>query len=113
MKLGAVNSIDEVWFWLQHGMVPEFWHEESQNIPVNTTLLFGSKALLAAAKGQLDATELPGHFMRWNQIVGGVRLRQRRLHKADCRADKKIAEHFKYGVRQHCHKNKHTFMPFG
>lgn len=107
-KLSEVNSIPDVWFWLQHGLIPELWHEEARSKPVNTTLLFGNKAQLAAAKGGLEATEKPGHFMRWNQVIGGVRLRQRRLHQAGCRAGA-VADRFD----QKCHKKYDSVMPFG
>lgn len=107
--LGEVNDIPDVWFWLQHGLVPELWHEEHASSPVDTTMLFGSKAVLASAKSALSPADKPGHFMRWNQVIGGVRLRQRRLHVADCRADNRIANAF----NQRCHKNHDSVVPFG
>lgn len=108
IKLSEVNSIPDVWFWLQHGLIPELWHEEARSNPVNTTLLFGDAALLKSVKGNLKATEKPGHFMRWNQVIGGVRLRQRRLHVAGCRAGK-VSDRFD----QKCHKRHDSVMPFG
>jgi len=84
------------------------WHEEPRSNPVNTTLLFGSKQRLDYVRGSLDATEKPGHFMRWNQVIGGVRLRQRRLTQHGCRAGT-ISNRFDLT----CHKKYESIMPFG
>jgi len=109
IKLSEVNQISDVWFWLQHGMVPELWHEEARHSAVNATLLFGTKEVLAGVKSGLNAAEKPGSLMRWNQIIGGVRLRQRRLHEGDCRAAAAISGQF----HQRCHEKKESVMPFG
>jgi hypothetical protein len=109
ITLSDVNSIPEVWFWLQHGMIPQLWHEEARHLPVNTTLLFGTKYMLDAAEGRMDAAEKPGHFLRWNQVIGGVRLRQRRLSMDECRADSRISSLF----NQRCHNKHESIMPFG
>lgn len=112
IRLTEVNSIDDVWFWLQHGMVPELWHEESRNIPVNTALIFGNRSVLDAITGALNPAKKPGNLMRWNQVIGGVRLRQRRLEKAECRADARITRFF--NKTDDCHKySKQSVMPFG
>jgi len=109
LKLKEVNRIPDVWFWLQHGLVPTLWHEELNSLPVNTTLLFGNADVLAGVRSGLDASNKPGHFLRWNQVIGGIRLRQRRLHMADCRADNRVSDQFE----QRCHKKTESVMPFG
>lgn len=108
MKLEEVNSIADVWFWLQHGMIPELWHEELRSSPVDTRQLFSTAAQLKTAKASLPTIDQPGHFLRWNQVIGGVRLRQRRLHQSDCRAGK-LGDRF----HQICHKVQESVAPFG
>jgi len=109
IRLKDVNTIPDVWFWLQHGMVPELWHEESRALPVDTTLLFAKQASLDKRQRSLDAKDKPGHFMRWNQVIGGVRLRQRRLHTSKCRANNDVSDQF----NQKCHTKRPAMLPFG
>merc|ERR1719379_2300013 len=90
-------------------MVPELWHEEQRSNPVNTTMLFASKSLIASVAGMLDPNVKPGHLKRWNQVIGGVRLRQRRLQKEKCKADTRISDFYK----QKCHSKLMDVMPFG
>jgi hypothetical protein len=109
IQLHDVNSISNVWFWLQRGMVPELWHEEQRSNPVNSSLLFADNVGLEAARSALPPEDKPGHFMRWNQVIGGVRLRQRRLSIADCRSEVTIAGNYK----QLCHRARPSVVPFG
>lgn len=83
MKLADVNSIPEIWFWIQHGMVPQLWHEDLPSGAVNLPALF-SETEAARQRGLLDVSVVPGQFLRWNQVIGGVRLRQRRLKEENC-----------------------------
>lgn len=108
IQLHDVNSIDSVWFWLQHGLVPELWHEEERKEPVNSSLLFADSTTLEDVHKKLEPEDKPGHFMRWNQVIGGVRLRQRRLHQAECRGTVTIAGDYK----QKCHRARESEVPF-
>jgi hypothetical protein len=108
-QLKDVKTIQDVWFWLQHGMIPEVWNEEPRINAVNMTHLFQSQGILDAVSAALDPTEKPGYILRWNKVIGGVRLRQYRLRPDDCRADQSMAAFF----GQTCHMPKLSYSPFG
>mmetsp|Transcript_102608 Transcript_102608/g.177189 ORF Transcript_102608/g.177189 Transcript_102608/m.177189 type:complete len:913 (+) Transcript_102608:67-2805(+) len=82
-KLADVNTIPDIWYWLQHGMIPQLWHEDPPSEAVNMPALF-SETEAARQRGLLDVSVIPGQLLRWNQVIGGVRLRQRRLKEEAC-----------------------------
>jgi hypothetical protein len=109
-KFADLNTIDDVWFWLQHGMIPELWHEEPRSNPVNISLLLSKQSVVDARKNAMDPSRKPGHILRWSKVIGGVRLRQQRLRTTtDCRVDSQLINFF----GQTCHKNSVAHTAFG
>jgi len=103
MRWEELRGIPDVWFWVQHGLIPAIWHEEPQNAPLDTASMFGTEATLG------DPHTQPGRLLRWSQIVGGVRMRQRRIEAQDCIGDPRLIERYE----QDCHGIEPSVEAFG
>eukprot|EP00927_Polykrikos_kofoidii_P038495 TRINITY_DN32874_c0_g1_i1.p1 TRINITY_DN32874_c0_g1~~TRINITY_DN32874_c0_g1_i1.p1 ORF type:complete len:959 (+),score=163.07 TRINITY_DN32874_c0_g1_i1:79-2877(+) len=100
---GKFTSFEDVWFWVQHGLIPEVWHEEGNDEPFQVRHLFDG----GDAAATLHKTGLLRHR---TQIIAGLRMRQRRFESVDCLGDARISEKFSpYG----CHGGDLLVSPFG
>jgi hypothetical protein len=112
LQLADVSSIDDVWFWIQHGLVPELWHEEGRDAAVDVSNIFtGSDASTSPSTASADPTgaRTPGFFLPWTQVVGGLRMRQRRVQVDSCRTDDRITSRYQLT----CHSTEASVTPFG
>lgn len=107
MTWDRILSKEDAIEWLQHGLLPELWQEVGRDAPLDYANMFNSSA------GTIIVSDArPGVFMNWMQIIGGVRLRQRRLEEGDCsdQIDKKLLDRF----RQKCYLDgRYQLSPFG
>lgn len=63
-----IRKMEDVWFWVEHGFIPDVWAPRSQ---------------------QANSTKLQGLVAQKNLIIGGMRARQKRaVWSADC--EKKV-----------------------
>eukprot|EP00434_Breviolum_minutum_P042567 symbB.v1.2.037894.t1/scaffold5524.1/size28298/3 len=93
-----------VMVWLQHGLLPVLWNQVGRDSAVDVDAMFdGSAPSILATK------TTPGIFMNWMQIVGGVRLRQRRLQEGTCDLDPRLQERFSPS----CYTEFLQVSPFG
>ncbi|CAL1151400.1 unnamed protein product [Cladocopium goreaui] len=90
--------------WLQHGLLPVLWNQVGRDTAVDVDKMFD-----ASADSILATRTTPGIFMNWMQIVGGVRLRQRRLQKGECSLDPRLQERFSPS----CYTEFLQVSPFG
>eukprot|EP00930_Biecheleria_cincta_P045396 TRINITY_DN31296_c0_g1_i1.p1 TRINITY_DN31296_c0_g1~~TRINITY_DN31296_c0_g1_i1.p1 ORF type:complete len:962 (+),score=175.07 TRINITY_DN31296_c0_g1_i1:292-2886(+) len=107
MTWDRILSKEDAIEWLQHGLLPELWQEVGRDAPLDYAKMFNSSASTIIVS---DAR--PGIFMNWMQIIGGVRLRQRRLEEGKCseQIDKKLLDRF----RQKCYmEGRYQLAPFG
>lgn len=165
MRWDDLMTVDDVWFWIQHGLLPDLWAEsKDKQVPlVNVSKLIevaagredgapyhqsagagweaggltAAEQALAAANGGADASKWaevqkcragmedpkleaanavverrrmelygvkvdggrPGQVMLYNQVIGGVRMRQRRVREKDCGMEDALEDF--YGRRCH------------
>eukprot|EP00438_Fugacium_kawagutii_P000868 Skav215099 [mRNA] locus=scaffold899:99484:112738:- [translate_table: standard] len=89
LKWKDIRNKDDVMVWLQHGLLPVLWNQVGRDTAVDIGRMFN------ASESSILATQAtPGIFMNWMQIVGGVRLRQRRLQQGECSLDPRLQERF-------------------
>lgn len=103
MKWDNLQTIDDVWYWVQHGFIADLWHEVPASVPVEVGSIFGAEASLGVP------LQPPGRVLRFNQILGGVRLRQRRTEVEECNGDPRITAL----LRQTCHSSEPLTKAFG
>ena len=104
LKWNAIRNQHDVMVWLQHGLLPVLWNQVGRDSAVDVDAMFdGSAPSILATK------TTPGIFMNWMQIVGGVRLRQRRLQEGTCDLDPRLQERFSPS----CYTEFLQVSPFG
>eukprot|EP00391_Amoebophrya_sp_Ameob2_P011104 CAMPEP_0178999092 /NCGR_PEP_ID=MMETSP0795-20121207/9863_1 /TAXON_ID=88552 /ORGANISM="Amoebophrya sp., Strain Ameob2" /LENGTH=1155 /DNA_ID=CAMNT_0020691817 /DNA_START=345 /DNA_END=3812 /DNA_ORIENTATION=+ len=82
-----VISVADSWFWLQHGLLPVIWRENQ--------LTFRDVELPQILAGQpvpKAAADRPGRLMMFNQLIGGVRLQQKKLKSSGCPVNKDLID---------------------
>eukprot|EP00913_Durusdinium_trenchii_P022213 g20872.t1 len=99
-----IRNRQDVLVWLQHGLLPVLWNEVGRDTAVDVTRMFDP-----AAASILATQATPGIFMNWMQIVGGVRLRQRRLQQGACEIDSRLQERY----QPECYTEFFQVSPFG
>merc|ERR1719169_354442 len=74
-----IDSAADVWFWLQHGLIPDIWHDVGTDRKLDFADLFINSDL--AKKNELKAQKptRPGQLLVWNQMICGTRMRQLRV----------------------------------
>lgn len=116
--LADVRSIPDVWFWIQHGLVPELWHEDGRDAALDVVNIFTLPPTgLVGATGTatnvaseiISAASTSGYLLPWTQVIGGLRMRQRRLITDSCRTDDRITGRYELT----CHANQFSVKPFG
>lgn len=107
MTWDRILSKEDTIHWIQHGLLPELWQEVGRDAPIDYSKMFNSSS------GTIIVSDArPGVFMDWMQIIGGVRLRQRRLEEGACsdQIDKKLIDRF----RQKCYLDgRYQYTPYG
>jgi len=108
LRWDDLRSIPDVWFWLQHGMLPYVWKEEKHSTPVDLGGLFAD---LSSQNGTIPSgiATNPGLMLHWNQVIGGARLRSRRLKEMACRVDNAIITKY----QKDCHSDEAMLNPWG
>lgn len=101
MQLADLQTIPDVWYWVQRGFVPELWGEQRSDLPVDLTMVLGLAPTLEASS--------PGTVLNFNQVIGGLRMRTFRLQPADCRADERITSNFDHT----CHSEELSGEAYG
>mmetsp|Transcript_116090 Transcript_116090/g.328511 ORF Transcript_116090/g.328511 Transcript_116090/m.328511 type:complete len:995 (-) Transcript_116090:110-3094(-) len=101
-----LQSIDDVWFWIQHGLIPEMWDEVASDTPLQLAPMLDPAGPATAEQG--SAT--PGLLLNRNQIVGGLRMRQRRVLPETCPGDSQVSQRYSPGG---CYGNKVQTDPYG
>lgn len=104
LKWNNIRNQEDVMLWLQHGLLPVLWNQVGRDTAVDVDKMFD-----ASADSILATRTTPGIFMNWMQIVGGVRLRQRRLQKGECSLDPRLQERFSPS----CYTEFLQVSPFG
>jgi hypothetical protein len=90
LTLDTVYSLDHAWLWIQRGLFQKIFRPLFDTQSMNTKI------------GE-SPTTMPGRIAMWNQVVGGVRLRQRRAQRESC--DIPIAMQTWYGDLCHPGEN--------
>ncbi|CAE8622837.1 unnamed protein product, partial [Polarella glacialis] len=109
MRWDDLHSRENVISWIQHGLLPELWHEEGKDAPVILDNMFKVGKTASDVMAGFNP-QIPGVLLEWSQMIGGLRMRQRRLHKQDCRVDAKLAKQY----NQECHDpDVELVVPFG
>jgi len=112
LRWDDLRTLPDVYFWLQHGLIPDLWHEEGRHYPLDIGDMFGSfPDWLTQDVGPMASRKKapPGQLLHWNKIIGGVRMRMRRFEEQTCRADSRISERYEHT----CHGDEHSVRPFG
>lgn len=88
LKLENITSATDVWRWIQHGLLPDFWGSAGHQV-----------------------THRPGLVIGRNLVVGGVRIRQMRTpsSSANCKVISGIQSWYKVA----CHADKPATDTFG
>jgi len=111
LRWQQLENLDDVWFWVQHAFVPTVWKEVARNSALNLTDYF--PAALAPAGGSVDVDALdpavPKVMLHWNQLVAGVRLRQRRLQEKPCSVGAEVAAR----LGRQCYGDRAAQRPYG
>lgn len=103
----SLRSTDDVMFWLQHGLIPDIWHQVKPETPLEISSLFPGRA---GTGSWPQAPQVPpGTLLHWTHIIGGLRLRQYRVKTADCSLDSKIAQRYS----QTCYGSTPDVSAFG
>mmetsp|Transcript_31841 Transcript_31841/g.83793 ORF Transcript_31841/g.83793 Transcript_31841/m.83793 type:complete len:975 (-) Transcript_31841:19-2943(-) len=101
-----LRTLADVWFWLQHGLVPEIWKQEPLFKPVHWRN-FHPQASENATNS--SAYHGRGILLRWNQMIGGLRMRQFRLKEDFCSIDHRITDRY----AKTCHSKEPADEPYG
>eukprot|EP00439_Symbiodinium_sp_Y106_P000483 s289_g1.t1 len=105
LRWDDIRSRDDVLMWLQHGLLPVLWNEVGRDTPVHVGNMFDSNA-----ESILADRANPGIFNHWMQIVGGVRMRQRRLQSVPCHGiDARLQERYS----PNCYSDILQVQPYG
>ncbi|CAJ1413730.1 unnamed protein product [Effrenium voratum] len=105
LRWDDIRSRQDVMAWLQHGLLPVLWNQVGRDTAVDLGTMFD-----ASASSILATQATPGIFMNWMQIVGGVRLRQRRLQQGSCAGiDPRLQERY----LPNCYTDFLQVSPFG
>eukprot|EP00927_Polykrikos_kofoidii_P056615 TRINITY_DN50710_c0_g1_i1.p1 TRINITY_DN50710_c0_g1~~TRINITY_DN50710_c0_g1_i1.p1 ORF type:complete len:885 (+),score=142.43 TRINITY_DN50710_c0_g1_i1:258-2912(+) len=74
MDLDRIQSAADVWYWIEHGLLPQIWEPRE-------------------GRGSESA---PGLILRRNLVIGGLRVRQRRVKAAEeCKVDSGLQKWYK------------------
>lgn len=91
MTWDKIAMPDDVWFWIEHGFLPDVWRARSQS---------GGNATLQGLVAQK------------NLIIGGVRIRQKRAQwSATC--EDKVGEGLTDFYRTECRSSQPSTSPYG
>mmetsp|Transcript_12379 Transcript_12379/g.29095 ORF Transcript_12379/g.29095 Transcript_12379/m.29095 type:complete len:1039 (+) Transcript_12379:83-3199(+) len=101
LQLDDIHSLADVWFWIQHGFVPALWKEKQEGLPVNLGTFFN-------ATTDSTAEELEERLLTWNKIIGGLRMRQRRLTETDCTERQDLVDFYDL----ECHSKQQSTKAF-
>merc|ERR1719409_2230213 len=107
MALSEVRTIDDVWFWIQHGFLPVVWAEARNYGPVNLAGMLGASKDVPVATSDKSADA--GSLRRQNKIIAGVRLRQWRFEDMDCQ----VREELQSFYEQKCHSERYSTASYG
>eukprot|EP00928_Gymnodinium_smaydae_P070690 TRINITY_DN54476_c0_g1_i1.p1 TRINITY_DN54476_c0_g1~~TRINITY_DN54476_c0_g1_i1.p1 ORF type:complete len:978 (-),score=182.90 TRINITY_DN54476_c0_g1_i1:41-2974(-) len=84
--LTDLKDVHDVMFWIQHGLVPDVFHEEGRDMPLDIKKLFEP----GTTYGHSDA----GLLLKRNQVVGGLRVRQTRFIEGPCTGHAGVTSHY-------------------
>jgi hypothetical protein len=104
-----IDSIDDVWFWIQHGLIPDIFHDAGTDRKLDFADLFLSSDL-AANRPESAKPLKSGQVLMWNQMIAGLRMRQLRVMEETCLVDKSVAELY---AREGCYGTERLNKPFG
>ncbi|CAD7929167.1 unnamed protein product [Amoebophrya sp. A25] len=80
-----VISVRDSWFWLQHGLLPVLWQENQltfKDVELET--------VLAGIIPNKATSERAGRMRLFNQMIGGMRLQQKKLGASGCPVNKDL-----------------------
>lgn len=102
-----LRNTDDVMFWVQHGFIPDVWHEESGLTPLHIDSLFPGRA--GNGTTPADDSAQPGRIREWTKVIGGIRMRQMRLKSTTCSAEPAIVSRYKAD----CYKSAYETDSYG
>jgi hypothetical protein len=91
----SVITVADTWFWLQHGLLPDLWKEDSL-VMASTDLRPGAQTNPFNNSNPIvqSIENRPGRLRMTNQMIGGLRLWQKRYKPVDCESNEKLREFY-------------------
>lgn len=99
-----IDTLSDVWFWIQHGLLPEIWHE----IPLSSPVVWEELVNETSRSDEKNVAKR-GVILRWDQFIHGIRMRTYRLKTQLCTIDNRITDRY----NKRCHDTQILMEPYG